>query len=41
MKKLLALVLALVMICAATAALADGIKVGTVNNPPSEIGRME
>jgi simple sugar transport system substrate-binding protein len=38
MKKLLALVLALVMICAAAVALADGIKVGIVNNPPSESG---
>ncbi|MBR4710708.1 MAG: substrate-binding domain-containing protein [Clostridia bacterium] len=38
MKKLFALLLALVMICAATAALADGIKVGIVNNPPSESG---
>ncbi len=38
MKKLLALILALVMVCAATAALADGIKVGIVNNPPSESG---
>ena len=39
MKKLLALVLALVMCLAATAALADDlIKVGVVNNPPSESG---
>ncbi len=41
MKKLLALVLALAMMLAATAALADGIKVGIVNNPPSESGYRE
>ncbi len=41
MKKLLALVLALAMVLAATAALADGIKVGIVNNPPSESGYRE
>ena len=39
MKKLIALVLALVMCLAATAAMADDlIKVGVVNNPPSESG---
>ena len=41
MKKLMAMVLALVMMLAATAALADGIKVGIVNNPPSESGYRE
>jgi len=41
MKKLLALVLALVMVLCATAALADNIKVGIVNNPPSESGYRE
>ncbi len=41
MKKLLALVLALAMMLAASAALADGIKVGIVNNPPSESGYRE
>ena len=38
MKKILALVLALAMILAATAALADGIKVGIINLDPSESG---
>ena len=39
MKKLIALVIALVMCLAATAAVADDlIKVGVVNNPPSESG---
>ena len=39
MKKLIALVIALVMCLAATAAMADDlIKVGVVNNPPSESG---
>ena len=38
MKKLLALVLALVMVLCAASALADGIKVGIINNPPSESG---
>ena len=39
MKKLIALVLTLAMVLAATAALADDlIKVGVVNNPPSESG---
>ena len=41
MKKIIALVIALVMMLAATAALADGIKVGIVNNPPSESGYRE
>ena len=41
MKKLLALVLALVMVLCAASALADGIKVGIVNNPPSESGYRE
>jgi simple sugar transport system substrate-binding protein len=41
MKKLLALVLALALMLTATAALADGIKVGIVNNPPSESGYRE
>ena len=38
MKKILALVLALVMVMAATAALADGIKVGIINLDPAESG---
>ncbi len=38
MKKILALVIALVMVLAATAALADGIKVGIINLDPSESG---
>jgi simple sugar transport system substrate-binding protein len=38
MKKILALVLALAMVLAASAAMADAIKVGIVNNPPSESG---
>ena len=41
MKKLIALVLALVMCLAATAALADGIKVGIINLDPSESGYRE
>ena len=41
MKKLLALVIALVMILSVSLALADGIKVGIVNNPPSESGYRE
>ncbi len=41
MKKLFVLLLALVMICAATAALADGIKVGIINLDPSESGYRE
>ena len=41
MKKIIALVIALVMMLAATAALADGVKVGIVNNPPSESGYRE
>ncbi|MBR2603020.1 MAG: substrate-binding domain-containing protein [Clostridia bacterium] len=41
MKKLIALVLALVMCLAATAALADGIKVGIINPDPSESGYRE
>ena len=41
MKKLLALALALVMILTASLAMADGIKVGIVNNPPSESGYRE
>ena len=41
MKKLCVLLLALVMICAATAALADGIKVGIINLDPSESGYRE
>ena len=38
MKKILALVIALVMVLAATAAMADGIKVGIINLDPSESG---
>ena len=38
MKKLFALLLALVMMLACASALADGIKVGIVNNPPTESG---
>ena len=38
MKKILALVLALAMILTVSAAMADAIKVGIVNNPPSESG---
>ena len=38
MKKLLALVIALAMILSVSLAMADGIKVGIVNNPPSESG---
>ena len=38
MKKLLALVLALVMMLGAASALADGIKVGIINLDPSESG---
>ena len=38
MKKLFALLLALVMMLACVSALADGIKVGIVNNPPTESG---
>ncbi len=41
MKKILALVLALVMVLAATAAFADGIKVGIINLDPSESGYRE
>ena len=41
MRKLFALVLVLVLSFAVTAALADGIKVGIVNNPPSESGYRE
>ncbi len=41
MKKLLALVVALVMVLCAASSLADGIKVGIVNNPPSESGYRE
>ncbi|MBR2661811.1 MAG: substrate-binding domain-containing protein [Clostridia bacterium] len=41
MKKILALVLALAMVLAATAALADGIKVGIINLDPSESGYRE
>ena len=41
MKKLLALVLALALVLSVTAALADNIKVGIVNNPPSESGYRE
>ena len=41
MKKLLALVIALVMILSVSLAFADGIKVGIVNNPPSESGYRE
>ena len=41
MRKLLALVLILALSLAVTAALADGIKVGIVNNPPSESGYRE
>ena len=40
MKKLLALVLAMLMVCSAVSALAE-IKVGIVNNPPSESGYRE
>ncbi len=38
MKKLFALLLALAMVIGCASALADGIKVGIVNNPPSESG---
>ena len=38
MKKLLALVIALVMILSVSLALADGIKVGIINLDPSESG---
>ncbi|MCR5565305.1 MAG: substrate-binding domain-containing protein [Clostridiales bacterium] len=38
MKKILALVLALAMLLSVTAAMAGGIKVGIINNPPSESG---
>ena len=38
MKKILALVIALVMVFAVTAALADGIKVGIINLDPAESG---
>ena len=38
MKKILALVIALAMVLAATAALADGIKVGIINLDPAESG---
>ena len=41
MKKLIALVLVLALCLTAAAALADGIKVGIVNNPPSESGYRE
>ena len=41
MKKIFALVIALVMVLCAASALADGIKVGIVNNPPSESGYRE
>ena len=41
MKKILALVIALVMVFCTAAALADGIKVGIINNPPSESGYRE
>ena len=41
MRKLFALVLVLALTFAVTAALADGIKVGIVNNPPSESGYRE
>ena len=41
MKKILALVIALVMVVCTAAALADGIKVGIINNPPSESGYRE
>lgn len=38
MKKLLALALALAMVLSVSLALADTVKVGVVNNPPSESG---
>ena len=41
MKKVFALVLALALVLSCTAALADTIKVGIVNNPPSESGYRE
>ena len=41
MKKILSLVLALVMILCASAALADGIKVGIINLDPAESGYRE
>ena len=41
MKKILALVLALVMVLCAASALADGIKVGIINLDPSESGYRE
>ncbi len=41
MKKVIALVLALALALSCTVALADAIKVGIVNNPPSESGYRE
>ncbi len=41
MKKVIALVLALALVLSCTVALADTIKVGIVNNPPSESGYRE
>ena len=41
MKKVFALILALALVLTCTAALADTIKVGIVNNPPSESGYRE
>ena len=41
MKKILALVIALVMVLCAASALADGIKVGIINLDPSESGYRE
>ena len=41
MKKVFALILALALVLSCTAALADTIKVGIVNNPPSESGYRE
>lgn len=41
MKKFVALLLAVLMVCSMATALADTIKVGIVNNPPSESGYRE
>ena len=38
MRKLFVLLFALVLVLVASAAMADAIKVGIVNNPPSESG---
>ena len=43
MKKFVALLIAVIMICslAITSAMAENLKVGIVNNPPSESGYRE